>query len=147
LQGQAGTVRELLTHLDNDPVHAAAAALMELRAKQTTVQHLYGSEESDIDEVLDFFETVVFFYQRKVLDGELVWNMFYWPMENYWTACAEYVKFVRTKEGDSTWANLSSELPRLRKFSREEPIPDDAEVDLFLRTEVRKKALFLRPQT
>jgi hypothetical protein len=145
---------ETLLHLDDQwdgdgwlRIRAAAAAtLRELRAKQTTVQHLYDSEESDIDEVLDFFETVVFFYQRKVLDGELVWNMFYWPMENYCIACADYVKFVRTKEGDSTWANLCSELRRLRKFSRGEPIPDDTKVDLFLRTEVRKKALLLATQ-
>jgi len=66
---------------------AAPATLLDKRETGKTAQQLYESNQSDVDEVLDFLETVAFLCARKVLDRELVWNMFYWLMENYWNAC------------------------------------------------------------
>src|SRR6266481_2474700 len=88
---------------------AAAATLLDKRETGKTAQQLYESNQSDVDEVLDFLETVAFLCARKVLDRELVWNMFYWLMENYWNACADYVQHVRLNEGSRTWENLSTQ--------------------------------------
>ncbi|MGO9455147.1 MAG: hypothetical protein ACLQDV_29490 [Candidatus Binataceae bacterium] len=133
---------ETLMHLDDvwrservRKIRAAAAAtLIDMRTTGKTARQLYESDQSDVDEVLDYLETVAFLCARKVLDRNLVWNMFYWPMEHYWIACAEYIKHVRLNEGSHTWENLSEQLPSLRKLNGD-PLPNEATLVGFLRTE------------
>ena len=100
-----------------------------------TVQSLYESNQTAVDEVLYFFETVAFFCKRKVLDRDLVWSMFYWPLENYALACADYIDYVRLNAGPHTWANLSALRPRLQKLNRGDAAANDATVPRFLRAE------------
>jgi len=113
---------------------AAARQLQEVRAGKS-VRELFEGNESDVDEVLDYLETVAFFCKRKVLDRELVWNMFYWPMANYWLACDNYIRHVRGIEGRHTWDNFSRLLPKLADMHREEAPPNEANLPLFLATE------------
>jgi hypothetical protein len=113
---------------------AAAGQLLEIHAGKP-VREVYESEKSDRDSVLDYPETVAFFCRRKVLDRELVWNMFYWPMANYWIACRNYVQHVRGIEGSRTWENLSCLLPKLRDLNREDPVPNEANIPHFPATE------------
>jgi hypothetical protein len=82
-----------------------------------------------------YLETVAFFSKREVLDRKLVWNMFYWPMEHYWLACLAYVQFVQLRESRRTWENLSSELPRLRKYEGDAALSREAGIPQFLQTE------------
>jgi hypothetical protein len=112
----------------------AAAQLLQVR-RGKPIREVYESDQSDVDEVLDYLETVAFFCRRKVLDIELVWNMFYWPMANYWNACVEYVKLVRGAEGRHTWDNLAWLLPKLNKLHPEENPPNEANLPNFLATE------------
>ena len=119
---------------------AAASALLDRRTTGATAQALYESNQTDVDEVLYFFETVAFFCKRKILDRELVWSMFYWPMENYWLACSEYIEHVRLNAGQYTWENLSALRPKLRKLNRGDASANRATVPKFLRAEA---ALFV----
>ncbi len=114
---------------------AAAATLLDKRKTGKTAQKLYESDQTDVDEVLNYFETIAFFCTRKVLDRKLVWNMFYWSIEHYWLACAYYVEHVRLNEGHRVWENVSLQLPHLRKLNRDDPQPNDATVGPFLRAE------------
>ena len=114
---------------------AAAAVLVDKRSTGKTAQALYASDQSDVDEVLDFFETLAFFCRRNVLDHKLVWNMFYWPMENYWLACSDYVEHVRLNEGRHTWENFYLLRPKLQKLNRGDAAANGAKVPQFLRVE------------
>ena len=114
---------------------AAAAALLERRTAGASVQAFYESNQTAVDEVLYFFETVAFFCKRKILDRELVWSMFYWALENYALASSDYIDYVRLNAGPHTWANLSALRPRLRKLNRGDAAANDATVPKFLRAE------------
>jgi hypothetical protein len=114
---------------------SAATALLERRTAGATVQAFYESNQTAVDEVLYFFETVAFFCKRKVLDRDLVWSMFYWPLENYALACSDYIDHVRLNAGSHTWANLSALRPRLQKLNRGDAAANDATVPRFLRAE------------
>jgi hypothetical protein len=113
----------------------AAAALLERRNTGATVQAFYESNHTAVDEVLYFLETVAFFCKRRILDRELVWSMFYWPLENYALACVEYIDYVRLNAGPHTWENLSALRPRLRKLNRGDAAASDATVPKFLLAE------------
>ncbi len=114
---------------------SAATALLERRITGATVQSFYESNQTAVDELLYFFETVAFFCKRKVLDRDLVWSMFYWPLENYALACADYIDYVRLNAGPHTWANLSALRPRLQKLNRGDAAANDATVPRFLGAE------------
>ena len=114
---------------------AAATALISSRTSGTTAQMLYESDQTAVDEILYFFETVAFFCARKILDRELVWSIFYWPLENYTFACADYLEHVRINAGHHTWANLVALRPELRKLNRDGAVASAATVSRFLRAE------------
>jgi hypothetical protein len=114
---------------------AAATALLDRRTTGATAQALYEANQTEVDEVLYFFETVSFFCRRKILDRKLVWSMFYWPMENYAIACSDYIDQVRRNTGPHTWENLSALRPKLRKLNRGDSAANDATVPKFLRAE------------
>jgi hypothetical protein len=60
----------------------------------------------DVDDVLDFFELLALLVNRQVLDPEMAWHAYYWPLANYWAASAEYVRAARQEEGSTTWQDL-----------------------------------------
>jgi hypothetical protein len=67
----------------------------------------------DLDNVLDFFETVAVFHRRGILDAELTWHTFYWYMVNYWHPSEPYIRAVQLSEGPETWKDLSDLMPEL----------------------------------
>jgi hypothetical protein len=113
----------------------AAERLYQQRRTGQTPQQLAESPESDMADVLDFLDTVAYFQKRKVLDIPLVWNSFYWWMENYWMACMTYVQAVRLREGASHWANLESQLKVLRQLNPTKEEPSEANIPDFIATE------------
>jgi hypothetical protein len=82
---------------------AAASALM------------WGHTNSSVDEVLDFLESIALLLKRDVLDEEITWPTFYWPMANYWLMAQQYIEQVRKDEGVATWGDLGDAVARLRK--------------------------------
>ena len=113
----------------------AAQRLHSQRRTGETPRKLAESPESDIADVLDFLETVAYFQKRKVLDAPLVWNAFYWWMENYWIACMTYVEAVRLREGKSAWTNLECQLKVLRRLNPPDEKPSEANIPDFIASE------------
>jgi hypothetical protein len=113
----------------------AAERLYRQRRTGETPQQLAESPESDMADVLDFLDTVAYFQKRRVLDVPLVWNSFYWWMENYWIACMTYVQAVRLREGTSNWANLESQLKILRQLNPPNEKLSEANIPDFVATE------------
>ena len=55
----------------------------------------------DIEDVLDFFETVALFVKRGIVDNEIVWHTFYYWMHGYHEASKEHLSKIRSR--DTTW--------------------------------------------
>lgn len=73
---------------------------------------LDGAPTPDIDEVLNFFDWLALLLNRGMLDEEMVWHEFYWPMANYWFASQDRVEEVH--RGDPmAWQDLGSAMSRL----------------------------------
>ena len=114
---------------------SAAAALLDKRRTGESPQKLYESAASEIDDLLDYLDTIAYFFRRRVLHRKLVGNRFYWRMELYRLACIDYVPIVREHEGASTWNNLESQLSKLRKLYPANEQPNQAHIPDFLKTE------------
>jgi hypothetical protein len=76
---------------------------------------LWGHTNSSLDEVLAFLESIALLLKREVLDDEITWLTFYWPMANYWLTAQKYIEQVRKDEGAATWSDLGDAVARLRK--------------------------------
>jgi hypothetical protein len=72
----------------------------------------------DVDAVIDFFELLALLVNRQILDPEMAWHAYYWPLANYWAASSEYVRAARQEEGSTTWQDVeglsASSLPSKR---------------------------------
>jgi len=73
---------------------AAARQLIDLRQGEIKVDQLYQGKSSDVDAVLDALESIAFFANEGLLDLKLVYNMYYWWIENYLIACDGYIRYV-----------------------------------------------------
>jgi len=47
--------------------------------------------ESNVEDVLDFFETIGLLTHRKALDKEMVWNSFFYWLHGYWRFCRPFI--------------------------------------------------------
>jgi hypothetical protein len=83
---------------------------------------------SDVDKILDFFDTIALLTRRKVLDEELAWPTFYWPAANYWSASQDYVRTVQRAEGGATWQDLQRLIPRLQATEARKSTRPQAEI-------------------
>jgi hypothetical protein len=90
-----------------------------------------------VDDVLDFFETVAVFSKRKLLDKELAWHTFYWPMVNYWCKTESYIREAQKEEGDETWKDYSELIQALiQREGSERPTPE--QLKYFFETETSR---------
>jgi hypothetical protein len=103
---------------------------------------LSGTPTRDVESVLDFFDEVALLANRGILDEELVWYEFYWPMANYWRASQEYVRDVQGDDPNA-WSELGNLMPRLtviearrRRVSVHEAGPTKLQVREFMLAEV-----------
>jgi hypothetical protein len=86
--------------------------MVEIRSGAATAL-LANRPDRDVDAVLDFFDEIALLVHRGVLDEELVWYEFYWPMANYWLASKDYVEETRADD-PAAWEELGAIMPRLQ---------------------------------
>jgi hypothetical protein len=140
-EGQRAQMRAGLESLWHFAAEWDDAGMVDARS-QAAAALLAGRPAREVDSVLDFFDEIALLVNRGVLDEELVWYEFYWPMANYWLASQEYVD--RTRAADpGAWAELGQVMPRLttteagrRKRSSGTVEPTRAQVRDFLESEV-----------
>lgn len=81
----------------------------EFRAKRRRAAEflLSGCKEEDkngrqaINDVLNFFETIAFLYNKKVIEAEMVWHTFSSWFLPYWKAAEPYIKESRLHDSTS----------------------------------------------
>jgi len=89
---------------------------------------------SALDSVLDFFETIAVFEQRKLVDFELLYQLFFWPVCCYWLLTEAYVLDVQKRSGDEVWNGYANLARRFQKRSGDPVSFVDAEE--FLKDEI-----------
>ena len=97
---------------------------------------LAGEPISYVDDVLDFFETVSLFWRKKILDEEIVYHTFFWPMACYWCKTESYVRDAQKDQGVETWKDFSKLMPAL--IRREGKCPNAKQVEQFLTDETSR---------
>jgi len=99
-----------------------------------------SSPSSDIEDVLDFFETLGLLVRRKALDEEMVWNTFYHWLHRYWLLCESYIR-TKQKTKLTLWGDYADLEKRLvdlewKKTKRRDDIYlSNDELDEFLNDE------------
>jgi hypothetical protein len=70
-------------------------------------------------QVIDFFDTLATLTKKQVLDKDLVWHTFYWPMANYWAVCQDFVRETQNGEGAATWADYCEVMNEIKATEAE----------------------------
>ena len=78
-----------------------------------------GKPNRYVVQVMDFFDTVGKLTKNGVLDRELVWHTFYWPMSNYWAVCQDFVRETQSEEGTATWEDYCEIMGEMRSTEAE----------------------------
>jgi hypothetical protein len=98
---------------------------------------------SDVDDVLDFMDTIGLCVRKGALDKEAVWNTFGYWVRHYWSLSSAYIeKMNKTKP--SIWADFTSLQKKLNKIELRKrgivPEPTDPDLEKFLHDEIKPTA-------
>jgi len=97
----------------------------------------------DVDDLLDFFETLGFFMQGDQMTAEAIHHAFYYWIQGYYSAIEKYLK--RAREDESTcWEfvemlfDMTNQIERERVKNRHKVVAllDDEETEQFLKEEI-----------
>lgn len=87
-----------------------------------------SSPSSDIENVLDYFETIGLLVRRKALDKEMVWHTFYHWMHRYWLLSNQYI-IEKRKSKPSLWEDYVNLENQIVDFERKKSKTND-DIDL-----------------
>ncbi len=113
---------------DSDRMQEARAS-----AAQTILKSQDGEkvDMSEVDDVLDFFETVALLVRRKALIEEFVWHSFSYWMRRYFFLCKDYILTVQKKPDErSRWEDIVWLNPRLLRIEKEKNRCSDNDMKL-----------------
>jgi hypothetical protein len=93
--------------------------------------------------VLDFFEDIGFYLDRKVLDHEVVWHKWSQTVEYYWLMFKPHIERFRKETGYKSWYGRFESLNQMMaKIAKKEGIPfgtkSKADIDKFVSTEIEQ---------
>lgn len=97
---------------------------------------------SELDDILDFFQSISSLTERKALDVIIVWEYFSYWLNNYYELSKEYIIFTQ-KEYPQTWEGVEAlhkmfvkiENKEYRVTKRKYTPPSQAEILRFLKNE------------
>jgi hypothetical protein len=103
----------LLESLYRAKIHSAAV----IKSERTRVPIALELPDkvSALDSVLDFFETIAVFERKRLVDFELVYQLFFWPVCCYWLLTESYVRDVQKRSGDEVWDGFANLARRFQK--------------------------------
>jgi hypothetical protein len=76
-----------------------------LTTRRRAAEGLATGKPSEVDDVLDFFETIGMLVQKKALDKEMVWSSFAYWLLRYTAAARKYISESRSAD-PAVWRNL-----------------------------------------
>jgi hypothetical protein len=97
---------------------------------------LQDEPTTDVDRVLDFFETVAgIFVKHHVLPDQWARHTFYWSAVCYWSKSRDYIETVRQRQTEHrAWEDLCSLMPHWIATEGGSP-PTPKDIDDFLADE------------
>lgn len=148
-ESRVTTQLNLHLQLVNDFASEAMAAVRS-RVAATLLRHEQPTP-NDIESILDRLESVALYARRKMLDPELVWNDFSYPVLCYWHELSAYAITQRGVRSDQT---LFTEVEALSRAMQAEAtrhrgipgvFPTEGELKAFLESEARTHDRFVLP--
>ncbi len=100
-------------------------------------QLLANAPEADVEEVLDFLDTVGLLVRRRALDKEMVWHTFFYWIHGYWHAAAEVIERERRKN-PRVWEDLPELYNCLLVIENRKGIQRQEDIREFLEYEVEQ---------
>lgn len=91
--------------------------IMLQRRKSAAESLIANAPNSDLDEVLNFFELLGFLLRRNAIDAEMVWYSFYSRGTGYWFASQEYILAIRN-EDPTIWMDFEYLIKILTKLEK-----------------------------
>jgi hypothetical protein len=121
---------DLLFRLENDFFGSVKVAQRSLAAKNFLASN---TDFAEIEDILDFFETVAMLTRKHALDVYMVWHTFDYWMERYYAVAKPHIVARQAKE-PGVWEDLDWLLPRLKKLQAKKGGNklDEAELSRFL---------------
>ena len=103
---------DLLFRLENDFFGGGKVKQRALAAQN----YLVNSQDfAEMEDILDFFETIAMLTRKKALDLYMVWHTFDYWMERYYAIAQPYIK-ARQARDPGVWEDLEWLAPRLAKL-------------------------------
>jgi hypothetical protein len=103
---------DLLFRLENDFFGGEKIAQRSLAAKNCLAD---STDFAEMEDVLDFFETVSMLTRKGALDVYMVWHTFDYWMERYYAVAKPHILARQTRE-PGVWEDLAWLMPRLRRL-------------------------------
>jgi hypothetical protein len=117
---------DLLFRLENDFFGPAKVKQRSLAAQNYLAER---SDFAEIEDILDFFETVSMLTRRKALDPYIVWHTFDYWIERYYAVAKPHI-LARQAEQPGVWEDLGWLVPRLKKLQAKKGINNLNEAEL-----------------
>jgi hypothetical protein len=107
-------------------------------ARLNAARHLYGvrSEDSDVEEVLNFFEDLGKSLKEGEVDCQDIYHRFDEFIRMYWECCFSQILDAQAKEGKDVWDHIYHLYETMRRISRGRP-RTEVELRIFLKSEGR----------
>jgi hypothetical protein len=103
---------DLLFRLENDFFGASKIMQRSLAATNYLADR---DDFAELEDVLDFFETLAMLTRKKALDVYMVWHTFDYWIERYYAIAKPHI-LRRQAEEPGVWEDLDWLMPRLRKL-------------------------------
>ena len=124
---------DLLFRLENDFFGASKIMQRSLAATNYLTDR---DDFAELEDVLDFFETLAMLTRKKALDVYMVWHTFDYWIERYYAIAKPHI-LRRQAEEPGVWEDLDWLMPRLRKLQAKKGKSNltEAELNRFLAEE------------
>ena len=117
----------------------------EVRAKAARGLLRDEPDYSNVEDILDFFETIALLVRRGALDEYMVWHTFNYWINRYYEAAKQHI-LLRQKGEPEVWGDLSGLVRKLRTLEMKanhlrgvsQTVPDTAEIRRFLEEELQE---------
>ena len=100
-----------------------------LNARRSAAHALLSdsSDLGDVDEVLDFFESIGLMIHQKALDPEMVWSEFSYWIDGWWCAALKHIQEVRSDDA-TIWEYFRRLRERMMRVEKRWTKASDSEL-------------------
>jgi hypothetical protein len=87
------------------------------KRREAATALLNKKDNGEVDDILDFFETVGLMMHRGALDEEMVWNTFFYWVDGYWRSAQPYIQSER-RDDPVVWTEVEYLEERCLAFEK-----------------------------